>query len=325
MNLGREEGYTVAKEAFDTIVEGLKAREVTKARTLVENGVDARLAPTAAVSTQSTALIVTATLTTSTSTQTDPPAAATSSISTQTNPTTSAATSQTSEPFENEEHPKFGITSETLPRSIEISPPTIASKSPTPAPTTTALEMRLEITDYAQKLGKVENSAHYSKNSTNFGDFSSPTPSPFAHNSTGSSTTITACETHPKSADFSQKHEKVEKSPNSDSEHLNWGDDSGTLPITPTFPQNVPRDLSCLRSTSAHPFSSLRRRCSCPKKRWNTRYHHSHGHYPGYSYTNRWHHSSGPYTPSSTSLNWDQDPRLFDLSNALRALGWVRR
>jgi hypothetical protein len=25
------------------------------------------------------------------------------------------------------------------------------------------------------------------------------------------------------------------------------------------------------------------------------------------------------------NLNWDQDPRLADLSNALRALGWVRR
>jgi hypothetical protein len=26
----------------------------------------------------------------------------------------------------------------------------------------------------------------------------------------------------------------------------------------------------------------------------------------------------------SNSLHWDQDPRLADLSNALRALGWSR-
>jgi hypothetical protein len=24
-------------------------------------------------------------------------------------------------------------------------------------------------------------------------------------------------------------------------------------------------------------------------------------------------------------LDWDRDPRLYDLSNALQALGWVRR
>ena len=71
MDLGREEGYTVAKEGFDYIVESMKAKEASKARTLVENGVDTRLAPTAAISTQTSTIIITAPLTMSIVTQTD--------------------------------------------------------------------------------------------------------------------------------------------------------------------------------------------------------------------------------------------------------------
>ena len=72
MNLGREEGYTIAKEGFDEIIKVKRAREAAKAQTSVKNGVDACLVPTAAVSTQTTALIVTAPSTmTSVSTQTN--------------------------------------------------------------------------------------------------------------------------------------------------------------------------------------------------------------------------------------------------------------
>ena len=416
----------------DSMMSPTSLAATSQARTFVENGVDTHLTPTIAVSTQTTALTVTATLTTSISTQTDPPAAATLSISTQTNPTTVAAASQSSEPYEIRKNSKIGITSEIPPRIIVFSsktPSISASESPTPSPITTAFETRPEITHFAQKHKKVENSSH-NKNPKNTCSFSSPTPSIIVSNSTTSSTAITALETRLETTDFAQKHEKVEKSPISTkstleipelsvigpgndatrayaspatpydvvsqpltlatcassfpvttaklekraefgdgfnsspsdtqphivapeetvkmmsttsyfaqnhpkttvfnkicpktpvSEPVNWGDEANTLPIVPTYPQYLPRDLSCLRSTTPHPFSSLQRRRSRPKKRWNTRYHHSHGHYPGYSYTNRWHHSSGPYAPS---LNWDQDPRLFDLSNALRALGWVRR
>ena len=73
MNLGRGEGYTVAKEGFDEIIKVTRAREAAKARTLVEKGVDARLAPTIAVSTQTNALNVTALVTMSIYTQMDIP------------------------------------------------------------------------------------------------------------------------------------------------------------------------------------------------------------------------------------------------------------
>jgi hypothetical protein len=64
MDLGREEGYMLAKQGFDGIVKGLKAREAPKVDTVVA------------------------------STQTDPRAITTESTSTQTNPTTFTTTSQ---------------------------------------------------------------------------------------------------------------------------------------------------------------------------------------------------------------------------------------
>ena len=136
--------------------------------------------------------------------------------------------------------------------------------------------------------------------------------------------TVSGLESSSKVAGFAQEHSKTTifnkihpKMPVS--EPVNWGDEANTLPIVPTYPQYPPRNLSCLRSTTPHPFSSLRRRHNHPKKRQNTKcgYGHSHSYH--------WHHSSHPYTPSHASLNWDRDPRLFDLSNALKALGWVRR
>ena len=48
---------------------------------------------------------------------------------------------------------------------------------------------------------------------------------------------------------------------------FNWDDDAGTLPIMPTFLQYPPHDLSCLRSTSKHPFSSLQCRHGHLKKK----------------------------------------------------------
>ena len=130
-------------------------------------------------------------------------------------------------------------------------------------------------------------------------------------------TTSFFAQKHPKHPVFDQKHPKMPVSGRFD-----WADDAKELPITPTFPQYPPRDLSCLRSTSTHPFLSLQRKRGHRKSQWITQRRHNHWH----SYPYPWHHSS-PYTPfpQAASLNWDQDPRLRDLSNALRALGWARR
>jgi hypothetical protein len=102
---------------------------------------------------------------------------------------------------------------------------------------------------------------------------------------------------------------------------FNWADDAMTLPA---IPQHPPRDLSCLRSdrsTAPHPFSSLRRRRGHPKIRRNPQRRYGHFH----SYPPSRHHSQHPQTTIPVLLDWDRDPRLTDLSNALQALGWVRR
>jgi hypothetical protein len=119
---------------------------------------------------------------------------------------------------------------------------------------------------------------------------------------------------------------------------LSWADDAASLPISspPILPSNPPpRDLSILRSSSPNPFSSLQRRKNHPRTRRH-REHFSNSHQenfhrrfspPRFSSTpfslNRIYPRRNPrFSPSST-LNWDSDPRLFELSRALKALGWV--
>jgi hypothetical protein len=121
--------------------------------------------------------------------------------------------------------------------------------------------------------------------------------------------TVLASENPSKIAEIGQKQLKSPVS-----EHFNWANDTESLPTTSIVPTKYPRDLSCLRSTATHPFLSLRRRRGRPKNQRNS-------YYPVYP----WHHSLHPHNPLPASLNWDQDPRLADLGNALRALGWVRR
>ena len=75
----------------------------------------------------------------------------------------------------------------------------------------------------------------------------------------------TAPKMHSASANFIENYPKSKKSPVLES--FNWADDAGALPIIPTLDQHPPRDLSCLRSNSPHPFSSLQRRHGHPKKR----------------------------------------------------------
>ena len=143
MDLGREEGYTIAKEGFDEIMKVTRAREATKAQALVEKGVDARLAPTAAVSTQTTALIVTAPLTTSMATQTDSPRTSTTPITTQTESPalTTDATSQTELAFvengskpntDNTNGPFYELTTTYNDRSTQTNPTTLVTTSQLP-------------------------------------------------------------------------------------------------------------------------------------------------------------------------------------------------
>lgn len=145
------------------------------------------------------------------------------------------------------------------------------------------------------------------------------------------------------SPDLTENREKVENSPNITqnhpeppkspvSEHFKWADDSESLPTASITPTNHPRNFSSLRSSSANPFASLRRRhrknlhrvidshpqheycCHHNFKFQNLRYYSSNFHIP----------CSLSRHPPPASLNWNHDPRLLDLSNALRALGLIQ-
>ena len=136
-------------------------------------------------------------------------------------------------------------------------------------------------------------------------------------------TVVSALETCQTAASLTQNRPKTQQSPVFN--RFNWGDDANTLPIlsTPQSSQHPPRDFSCLRSASTHPFSSLRRRRGHPKNRRNTQRSGCHGFSHPFS---AWNHSpTSLHTPfRASTLDWNQDPRLADLSTALRALGWIR-
>jgi hypothetical protein len=128
--------------------------------------------------------------------------------------------------------------------------------------------------------------------------------------------------------EFNENHTKAIKSPIP--EHFQWSDDAELLPAPPKIPMNYSRDLSSLRSSSANPFSSLRRRqrqsrnprCYTHSQQQHHCYHSfpTPYHYPSVSNPSR--HLSQP--SFTASLNWDLDPRLSDLSRSLKALGWIR-
>jgi hypothetical protein len=261
MDLGREEGYTVAKEAFDGMLVAIKARDTPKVNTV----------------------------TTDTSAQTDPPTTTAASISVQTSPQTPNDTIST---------PSTLPTSSASPQH----PPTIGHKKSEP----------LSATFESQPLTE----------------------------SLASTNIATASKTRSVSTNFTENYKKVENSPiftpkppfSSNSECFNWADDVESSLITSITSTKPPRDLSALRTSSASPFSSLRRRCRNHRKpRQFTRFWAQSNcqQIPSYA---RHHYSSKPQTPHqnlrqllSTPLDWNQDPRLADLSKALRALGWVQR
>ena len=151
------------------------------------------------------------------------------------------------------------------------------------------------------------------------------------------STIIPAIKTRSESANSMTNCQNIENTHNFDqktpeyivSTRFNWADNAAELPTLSTGPTKSPRDLSSLRSPTSpkNPFSSLqRRRQKFNKNRTHFNYsrpqYHCHHTFPGpYSHSQNLHHHSQP--PFSASLNWDRDPRLLDLSNALKALGWV--
>jgi len=119
-------------------------------------------------------------------------------------------------------------------------------------------------------------------------------------------------------------------------EPFNWADDAVSLPTIPIISSKQPRDLSILRSPVKNPFSSLRRRQGYPKYSHTVSSHHYTQPYPtrrilpiGPVFTRK--HPFGLGTlptpaipkPFPLKLDWDVDPRLADLSRALRALGWA--
>src|SRR5271155_5739912 len=114
---------------------------------------------------------------------------------------------------------------------------------------------------------------------------------------------------------------------------FDWANDAATsLPILPSNPP--PRDLSCLRSPSPRLFSSLQRRNKKLKKQIFRPF--NNFNLPSVHCQNNFHTrslppyaSSAPFVPKpgrspSSALNWEGDPRLSDLSRALKALGWIR-
>jgi len=129
---------------------------------------------------------------------------------------------------------------------------------------------------------------------------------------------------------------------------LNWADDAASLPISslpilspPILSSHLtPRDLSILRSSFSKPFSSLQRRNKrqphfsqpfCKRQSFNIPHQTSSRHRfppPHFSTTSvktaRVYPSRTPHFSPSSALNWEGDPRLFKLSQALNALGWVR-
>jgi hypothetical protein len=124
---------------------------------------------------------------------------------------------------------------------------------------------------------------------------------------------------------------------------FDWAEDAATLPIAPNL---HPRDFSGLRTGRTQPFGTIQRhtrrrrappRSSIPSRQFFHPPHVSPPH--AQPFITRRHPSGiGPGkptvtvplgtpapapTPSVVKLDWDQDPRLVDLSLALRALGWT--
>jgi len=114
---------------------------------------------------------------------------------------------------------------------------------------------------------------------------------------------------------------------------LDWTEDTASLPTSPLPPapttshHHAPRDFSGLRSSKPNPFSSLQRHS---KQLCGRTPHFRHQNTPFIQPLQSYRSSPSFFTPSKhtspphiSALNWDQDPHLLNLSQALKALGWI--
>jgi hypothetical protein len=122
---------------------------------------------------------------------------------------------------------------------------------------------------------------------------------------------------------------------------FDWSDDAASIPVIPIFPKNQPsRDLSALRTSNPNAFSLLarqNRRFQLPLGNRNVSGsrppfwpHRAPPHFPVSQSTirRRFIPISTPISPplsSTMALDWESDPCLSDLSQALKVLGWIRR
>jgi hypothetical protein len=146
--------------------------------------------------------------------------------------------------------------------------------------------------------------------------------------------------------DMQTSETSVTTEPSPPVSRLDWAEDATSLPILPLIPissvprQRIPRDFSGLRSSQPNPFGSLQRcfkqsrACITSRLCQNIPFSQSsHSCYqplpmrpPSSSPKPRIFPQAlknAPLISSPSVLDWDQDPRLSDLSRALKALGWT--
>jgi hypothetical protein len=192
MSLGHEEGYTVAKEGFDWIINAMRAREASKTTITTESGIQTD--PTTTTTTVYTQTIPQTTTTTSVSTQTSPYAVHI--------PPLAASTIQTD--------PATVTTTISVPTDPIGAKSTFYSSSGTQTETTTSQHLetcyssRVALSQSPALLGNGKNAeigttgATGSEISQNFGVFSSPIPSVTSPNSPALPTIITTLKTRSK-------------------------------------------------------------------------------------------------------------------------------
>ena len=252
-----------------------------------------------------------------------------------TGPPTRLSMSQSPALFGNRKNTKIDPTTEISPNPEVFSSQTSSVAvldSPSLSVASTTLETRSIMADFAQKHQKHEKGTLLDAGfelKPCIAISESPVPSTIA----------TAPKLRSEPADYTKNHQNIENSPISTpkppeplvSRHFNWADDAAELPISSTVPTKQLRDLSCLRSQHfpKNPFSSLQRSRHPKFNKNRIRFTNSKPQHRRYHvFPNPYYHSQNPHhhsQPTSLNLNWDQDPRLADLSNALRALGWVQR
>jgi hypothetical protein len=200
-----------------------------------------------------------------------------------------------------------------------------------PAPTDVATDLKTasETVGFMKKHENIEFSPNFTRKATEPIVSDNSKCADDTYTPPALATIIPDFETRSKKSSFTENDRNVEKS--AVSTCFSWADDSEPLHSPSTAPTKHLRDFSSLRSSSPNPFSSLRRRHRNHK---NSRHFNNFRSQFNCQHTNsnfcyhipvRTPYRSSHWQPHLSPLNWDQDPKLVDLSNALQALGWVRR